>query len=301
MTPANILEQLPASSRASWQLYTDWCAATDAPPLPATPQQLQAFLRDVPAAFSTSVARVRAIRAAHTITGTPIPDAPTPTFPALRVGTEWASVETALQALPLTRYPAGLVGRRDALVLLLLDHLHLTRASVRAIRITDVDPTRWRIAETLLPRTDSAIHCPRCILSRWLRVLGPAALGFRVSVRELLDPAVFTDRHDCTDPLEDTWTVAPNLLPSIDRHGWLTNTTISTRTISALTAHRQDPTLPPAHHRSRPATPSLRPPLTLQGLADAYDDLDERLTALLLRTDNLLTTTPTSTDSAGQP
>ncbi|MCJ1675437.1 hypothetical protein MT355_19410 [Rathayibacter sp. VKM Ac-2929] len=292
MTPASLLEQLPASSRPAWQLYTDWCAATGVAAMPAPPQQLQAFLRDVPAAFSTSAARVRVIRAAHTITGIPFPDAPTPISPALRTGAEWANVETALQALPLTRYPAGLVGRRDALVLLLLDHLHLTRESARAVRIADVDLTRWRLAGTPLPATDSTVACSRCILTRWLRVLGPAALGFRTSVRELLDPAAFTDEHDCTAPLEDTWSVAPNLLPAIDRHGWLTNTTISTRTISTLTARRQDPALPPAHHRPRLISPSSRPSLTLQALADAYDDLDERLTALLLRTDVLLATTP---------
>jgi hypothetical protein len=294
MTTASILEQLPTTSRPAWQLYTDWCAAIGVPAMPAPPQQLQAFLRDVPAAFSTSSARIRAIRAAHAITGTPFPDAPTPISLALRTGGEWASVETALQAMPLTRYPAGLVGRRDALVLLLLDHLHLTREGARAVRIADVDLTRWRLVGTPLPATDSTVACPRCILSRWLRVLGPAALGFRTSVRELLDPAAFTDEHDCTNPLENTWTAAPNLLPAIDRHGWLTNTTISTRTISTLTARRQDPALPPAHHRPRPISPNSRPPLTLQALADAYDDLDERLTALLLRTNDLLTTTPTA-------
>jgi hypothetical protein len=286
----NNLEQLPVSSRAHWQLYADWCDARELETMPATGEQLAAYLREVPAAFSTSVARIHAIRIAHTLLGQlfPIPLVAPPS--AVRVGERWAPVVQAIAAMPVTRYPVGLVGRRDALVLLLLDRLQLSRRRIRAVSIADVDVNEWTIAGTRVQRSEPAATCERCVLSRWLRVLGPAALGMRFSTAEVLDPGRHSDEHDCETLLDDGWTAAPTLLPAIDQYGWLDNhRALSIRSISAITARRQDPNVESADNYPQVRPRSEHSGMSLQEVAKAYDDLDERVTALLLLTRDLVT------------
>jgi hypothetical protein len=289
-TADDVLEHLPASSRPHWQLYADWCAAVDVPAVPATLTQLSQFFAAVPVAPSTATARVGALRAAHTILGALFPVAPTEPSRPVRVGAGWVSATDALQALPVTRYPAGLVGRRDGFLLLLLDQLHRTRHLARAVTEADIALTPvFTITGVQIPRADVAASCWRCVSTRWLRVLGPAVLGRRYTVQELLDPTLHQDdAHDCDIALTEDWRAAPTLLPAIDRHGWLTpHQPLSTRAMSAITAHRQQagqlPTENQLHARPRPSTGH-----SLRDLADGYDDIDARLTELLLRTSTLL-------------
>lgn len=155
--------------------------------------------------------------------------------------------------------------------------------------IADVDGNKWTIAGARLQRSELAATCERCVLSRWLRVLGPAALGMRFSTAEVLEPTRHSDEHDCELPLDDGWTAAPTLLPAIDQYGWLDNhRALSTRTISAITARRQDVAVEPADNYPQVRPPSEAPIMSLQEVADAYDDLDERVTALLLLTRDLV-------------
>lgn len=284
-----ILEQLPVSSRPHWQLYSDWCEACGIAPVPASTEQLASYGRHVPAAFSTTVARMHAVRLAHELAGAPFPIPTAEPVTAVRTGNEWVPVGDAIAAVPVTRYPVGMVGRRDALVLLLLDQLRLSRRQARAVSVAVIDPDQWSIAGADLARSDPAATCERCVLSRWLRVLGPAALGRRLSAAEILDPALHSELHDCDEPLDALWRSAPILLPAIDQHGWLDNhRPLSTRTISTITARRQDPILEPAENYPKTRVPRNVPTESLQEVADAYDDVDERVAALLLRTRELL-------------
>lgn len=284
-----ILEKLPVSSRPHWQLYADWCEARGRVPVHASVEQLAAYAQEVPAAFSTTGARIRAVRIAHELAGAPFPYPVVSPVSAVRSGEGWAPISDAIAAVPVTRYPAGLVGRRDAFVLLLLDRLRLSRSQARAVSVAAVDPDRWRIASVELLRRNPAATCERCVLSRWLRVLGPAALGRRLSVAEVLDPGLHTESHDCDEPLDAAWTSAPVLLPAIDQHGWLDNhRPLSVRTISAITAVRQDPTVEPTDNYPKARTRRNTPAMSLREVADAYDELDERVAAILLHTRTLL-------------
>ncbi|MBO0985019.1 hypothetical protein [Rathayibacter sp. SD072] len=289
MTPDHVLEQLPVSSRAHWQLYTDWCDAVGASPAPASIVQLGRFFAAVPAAPSTAVGRVRALRAAHELLHAAFPVPPTELARPIRAGARWITPAEAVAALPLTRYPVGLVGRRDAFLLLLLDQLHLTRGHARTITEADiVTGADITVAGVPVQKSAEAVSCWRCVVTRWLRVLGPAALGFRYTVREILDPTLFTDTHDCDTDVADDWRVAPVLLPAIDQHGWLNpHGPLTTRAMSAITADRQRTGQAPVdnHPRAR-LEPSTR--RTLQDVANAYDDVDARLAALLLQTATLL-------------
>ncbi|WP_146083052.1 hypothetical protein [Rathayibacter sp. AY1E8] len=289
MTPDHVLKRLPVSSRPHWQLYTDWCDAIGASPAPASLVQLGRFFAAVPTASSTAVARVCAIRAAHELLDEAFPVPLTEPARPIRVGAGWITPVEAVAAVPLTRYPAGLVGRRDAFLLLLLDQLHFTRHDAGSIAEADItlggDMT---IAGVLIRRSVEAVSCWRCVVTRWLRVLGPAALGFRYTVREILDPALFTDAHDCDIDVPEDWRVAPFLLPAIDQHGWLNpHGPLTTRAMSSITAIRQRAGQPLVDNHPRVRLePSAR--RSLQDVADAYDDVDARLAALLLQTAMLL-------------
>ncbi|MWV51510.1 hypothetical protein GRS96_19790 (plasmid) [Rathayibacter sp. VKM Ac-2803] len=289
-TMNDVLEQLPASYRPHWRLFADWCAAVDVPAVPATLTQLGRFFAAVPAAPSTATARVSALRAGHSLLGAPFPVAPTEPARPVRVGAGWVSATDALRALPVTRYPAGLVGRRDGFLLLLLDQLHRTRHSARTVTEADITLTPvLTITGIVIPRADESAACWRCVTTRWLRVLGPAALGFRYTVHEILDPTLHRDdEHDCATALSEDWRAAPTLLPAIDQHGWLApHQSLSTRAMSAITAHRQQAgQLPTENQLAMRRRPSAA--YSLQDLADGYDDVDARLAELVLRMSTLL-------------
>lgn len=162
---------------------------------------------------------MRAVRAAHDLLDEVLPVLPTEPAQPIRAGTGWVTPAKAVAAVPLTRYPVGLVARRDAFLLLLLYQLHLTRSHARGITEVDIATGRTiTIAGVLVQRSADAVLFWRCVITRWWRVLGAAALQFRYTVREPLDPALFTDAQACNADVADDWRVAQFLLRrSIDR------------------------------------------------------------------------------------
>ena len=65
--------RVPSGYAASWALFTDWCAVTDHPELPAAPATVLGFLAGCPAAPDTQRRRVAAIDHHHAIAGFPGP------------------------------------------------------------------------------------------------------------------------------------------------------------------------------------------------------------------------------------
>lgn len=248
--------------------------------MPATMEQLTAFFAAVPVAASTATARVSALRAAHRLTGAMFPVPPAPPMSPVRAGEGWLTAEDAIAGMPVTRYPVGLVGRRDAFLLLLLGPLRLTYGDAQKVTAGSVEVgLDITVAGTVLPRAADAASCWRCVVTRWLRVFGPAALGFRYTVGEILDPTVFTDAHDCdVVAVTDEWRVAPFLLPAIDRHGSLSpHRPLSSRTMATITARRQQAGQAPAVNRAATVPRLADATRSLQEVADGYDDVDARL------------------------
>jgi hypothetical protein len=113
-TAASTGIRAPAGYRTDWALFTDWCAATGAPALPAAVGTVEAFLAGCPAAPATVARRVAAIgwHHRHYPTGPPvagIPDRralraslgrppPTPTRPP----PDPDALAAAVRALPTT-------------------------------------------------------------------------------------------------------------------------------------------------------------------------------------------------------
>ncbi|PXW27012.1 UNVERIFIED_CONTAM: hypothetical protein DES50_11482 [Williamsia faeni] len=139
-TDDRLVYRLPASHRRDWRLFTDWCTAFDTAPLPASPVTIARFLDFEPGRTrGTLRRRVSAINAAHRIAG----HTPPGTRTAVRglLSARDRHTETARQViarLPVSGWPAGLFGRRDALVLTLVCGLGIPLGRVGQLRCGDI-------------------------------------------------------------------------------------------------------------------------------------------------------------------
>lgn len=116
---------VPRRYRHDWALFVDWCEACDHRVLPAHPSVLAEFLADHPAADGTQRRRITAINAVHTSAGLPAPGR-TETIRQLlntaradRIARVRERVAQVVPRIPVTGWPGGLFGRRDAFLLTL--------------------------------------------------------------------------------------------------------------------------------------------------------------------------------------
>jgi hypothetical protein len=181
--------------------------------------------------------------------------------------------------------PFAIRGRRDGWLIVLVGIVQLNRTEARQLEHDAVQLfPRLTIKNVPIGRTDSAPECPACAVTRWLRIAGDASFGFRNEVRKTVSPTdVDESLHDCALGLDGLWRQANTLLPSVDRHGWVSVEPMSTRAVSATLAHRQ--ALGPEATITRRTLPTggRFADATMNELADAYDNVDERAAAALLR------------------
>ena len=291
-----------------WALFCDYTAAVGQPALPTTLAALTGFLTQVPARASTQARRVAAIAAAHRHAGYLL-ERPAPTggvhgddrrsAPASEPG-------QMIAACPTRGWPHGFLGRRDGFLIVLTAVLGYPHTQARRIQPTDLDigtePSASavpRIRGRAVPSSDDPRTCPACAAIRWLDILGIADGLGRGSARMHLSSAQAPTpqnphRHTLTGP--PRWRHAAQLLPAIDRHGWVQDyrPPLSTRSIHtrlALATDRcanPDPANPAASRDNlrprRPGhqMPSLEEVLTLlDQVADDADALNARIQALL--------------------
>ncbi|QKS12658.1 hypothetical protein [Curtobacterium sp. csp3] len=228
---------------AHWGRFVAWCDAAGRESLPATAATIEQFLTLFPGAVSTQRLRRRAIRAHHLAAGfpDPIPTAEDRVWPGPEAPDQ-AAVGQVLAAIPKYRYPVGLRGRRDAFLTVLLGTLHLTREQARTITPDDIAVTSIiRIRGHVVPSSDDPASCAACVVTRWLRIVGPVWTGFRGDVIRLLDPTKGNlDRHDCEQPVPGVWRRAEQLLLPLDVHGWArTGVTLSGRSMTSIVPRRR--------------------------------------------------------------
>ncbi len=226
------LPVLAGGYRHDWALFVDWCAASDEPSLPATPEVLAGFLHEHPAAAATQRRRVSAINTVHRNHGLLPPGRSDivrrrlDTARAARLGRLEATLRKRAVALPTTGWPAGLFGRRDALILVLaatgmsftqLSRLcrgNLTTDTADGALIAKVDGEQFRLA----PREDKHAHAtPAAIFRRWADVL--AYLDRRPNTR-MLATYLADPQKISSSELSEGQSMQP-LLPPIDRWGHL--------------------------------------------------------------------------------
>lgn len=272
-----------------WELFVDWCASMELASLPTEAEVLATFLAEFPAPIETQGRRVRAVRKAHESAGQPLTLPVAERASALRNGPEWASVPRALAQVPKYGHPKGFEavvrGRRDGWLIVLVGLLGLSRGAARHLdqAVVQLFP-RITIKDQPIPRLDPAAECPACAVTRWLRIVGAASFGFTNEIKTTISPGdVDAAEHDCAAGLDGVWRQANTLLPSVDRHGWASADPMSERSVSAVMARRQ--TLGPVADVKARVTPTGGPyeHATMSELADAYDDVDQRAAAVMLR------------------
>lgn len=139
-TTSDVLYRLPHSHRGHWQLFLDWCRAINAEPLPASTLTVARFL-DVEPDLSRATLRrkVSAINAAHRTGGHTPPGTATAIAHLLSARDRHAATALAvIGRLPVSGWPAGLFGRRDALLLTLVCRIGLPISTVGTLRCSDI-------------------------------------------------------------------------------------------------------------------------------------------------------------------
>ncbi|MHC3370781.1 hypothetical protein AAI421_28080 (plasmid) [Rhodococcus aetherivorans] len=311
--------RIPARYRHDWALFADWCTATDHRPIPASPDTLALFLREHPAAPATQRRRVSAINTVHTRRGHPPPG---------RSETVRRRLDAARAArldrltplllhkaaeLPVTGWPGGLFGRRDALLLTLAatgmpfaQLARLRRGDVTvdagAVVVVATDGERFRLA----PESGAGASPAVGVYRRWAEVLA------------FLDQYPNTDllAQHLTDPIEvdqvaltDRQAHQPLLCP-IDRWGHLPlmPQPMTAQSVAALVRDHLSgraparPLLPLRKRGDRDDDPHVRFDTEvalnpsyyergvaarhqardhLSGLADVFDEIEARADALL--------------------
>ncbi|WP_370185233.1 hypothetical protein [Rhodococcus wratislaviensis] len=172
---------VPRRYRHDWELFADWCAACDHRALPAHPSALAEFLADHPAADGTQRRRVTAINVVHTSAGSPAPGRAETirqllsTARAVRLARVGERVAQVVPRLPVTGWPGGLFGRRDAL-LLTLAAAGLGFEEIARLRCTDVTAERdalvVKVGEGWVHVTASSGVEPVVVYRNWAEVLG---------------------------------------------------------------------------------------------------------------------------------
>lgn len=226
------------ASEHHWQIYRDWCIATGR----EVDTLHQEFFDDVPVAAATQVSRSRAIfaRLGHQrrraerieLIGSQ---------PAWRQGQQWGSLTQSLATTPRSGWVSGLRGGRDAFVLVAAA-VGMTRDELRLMTHQDViTDKRLILRGAEVPMAQAPLSCPGCAVIGWLSTLGIyRKWGMGIVRAEMIRAKHSPARHICmTDPGRE-WRLAPALVPSVDKHGWVEeHHPLSARTVSAITARRQ--------------------------------------------------------------
>jgi hypothetical protein len=272
-TPARTDTRVPAGYRTDWALFTDWCAATGAPALPAAVGTVEAFLASCPAAPATAARRVTAIcwHHRHCPTGPPVPTehpvAGIPDRRALRASLgrppsaptrpppEPDALAAAVRALPTTGWTGGFFGRRDA-AMLTLAAAPLPWTALAGLRTTEVTVAAGVLhlpGGHRLPAAPDPASCPPCVWLRWARALGLARREVSIRVlRAALDRAAAlssTSPHRCRIPpgsdRGDDVPGDPVFVP-IDQHGYPTlDRALAPTSLARLAARHLDGRPPP--------------------------------------------------------
>ncbi|MBC2644576.1 MULTISPECIES: hypothetical protein [unclassified Rhodococcus (in: high G+C Gram-positive bacteria)] len=327
--PAQPPPRLSARDRHVWVLFADWCAATDQPPIPATPQQLARFLRDNPAAPATQRRRVSVINTVHRRQGHPAPGTDEAirralnTTRAARLHRVSAIVAERLPQIPIAGWPAGFFGRRDRLILVLAA-AGVGFEQIARLRRRDLTAPGDHNASLLLTVDGGRVDLPESpeipvgvIYREWIEVLG------------------FLDRNEGTGPVAKRFEAGRDLtgfdagyraddrplLTSINRWGHtpLDPAPPTARAVAAIVRAHLSGTapahvLPPPKPRPRPAESPGRYPIDdgrvldpsyyergtaarrnahheLTDVTDLLDDIEDRADQLLAELDGILDNT----------
>ncbi len=316
-----------AGYSADWALFTDWCTATNRVALPADWATIAAFTAGCPGAPATIRRRLAAIAHHHRAAGHPAPTDPAQVIgPPARELIGPGQVDMLMRLLPSHGWTGGLFGRRDRALLTLaayttIAYRQLPRLTVGQLHIADgtATVTDHRGTAYVVEAAADPVMCGPCALVRWRRVLDAEIRHKRLKTLFKDAKEVTPDSHHpchAPKPIDDKTLDVP-LFPPINQWGHLPFPIepMSPHSTSRL-ARQADTGL--AHHRAldvdevvtsagvdqaaiEPAPVVARPVYDweaanqrkidavqqLAPLADALDDIEERIAELVARTEHL--------------
>lgn len=177
---------VPRGYRHEWALFDDWCAAAECSALPSEAATLALFLGENPAGAVAQRRRVTAVNHAHRSRGYPQPGTVTAIRLQLdhvrsaRAAVRRNAAAPVIAALPVSGWPTGMFGRRDAVILALYaGGLRPVDVSALNRREVSVDGTALSIGgnhhlHLADNATDSAAAAPvafTAVWRRWAQVL----------------------------------------------------------------------------------------------------------------------------------
>jgi hypothetical protein len=276
-----------ATYTADWDLFLDWCDATDHRAMPADPITMLDFLAACPAAPATLRRRVIAVDHQHTAAGHPPPGAdprvrdalgrpPTDLPPVTSEVRE--RVNASLRLLPNRGWTGGLFGQRDRCLLVLSQlartpHKRLAQLVAGDVAVADgVAAIRVTGEIRTVAAVDDPVLCGPCAIARWLQT-------HDVIVTKIATPAVSrhlrkaesltsTSPHVCREPLVlDERSAGHPLLAPVNQwgHAPFPLTPMSSHTVSRqardlldgiIAVHRD---LDAVHPADEPASPTPQP------------------------------------------
>jgi len=233
----------PSQLERHWARFEAWCAAWGRDALPASPGTVEEFLELFPGSKSQQRLRRLAITHKHIDAGEPSPIIVPPADRVWKGEASVADVERALAEIPKYRHPVGLRGRRDAFLVVLVGFLQLSRQEARSITPGQIElGSIVKIHGRVIPSNDDPVTCLACAVTRWLRVVGNAYLGYQHETRALLDSTkADLSEHDCGRPVTEPWRRAAKMLLSLDTYGWArTDVPLSKRSITSIVPARRN-------------------------------------------------------------
>jgi hypothetical protein len=277
-----------------WRLFADWSASWGRAPLHSTTADVAEFLRTFPATIGTQAKRIRAVRLQYEKAGLTLglPAVGQPRSSLWRAADGLLDPRGTLAQLPKYRHPVGLIGRRDAFLIVLAGEAGLSRRQIQQLRTGDITTTSGRIdlGGWAPPVDEVPASCPRCAVTRWLRILGPVWAGDRATARGLLDVTRATmDDHDCDVPLDDAWAKADYPILAFDVHGWAhLGGPLSERSITAIITPRRVASGQVEEIAYVRPTGGRFAASSAAEVYEAQDDFDRKVAAALLWSDQLL-------------
>ncbi|NKS56280.1 hypothetical protein GS504_01455 [Rhodococcus hoagii] len=274
---ASALRPLPRAYRLDWARFSDWATAFARTALPAHPVTLALYLDTNPAARATHRRWVTSVNAVHRAHGLDEPGRADRVRMLLRPhlfhGTDErrSGALELVRTIPVSGWPQGFFGRRDALIVMLATYAGLSYTELREL---DRGMVRGRADGLYIAGRDplpSPTHCdpawtPSAVWARWahLQSVADRYPGTRSMVsamsRGLLDVR-FDDGHFPAVPEVDSRQDGPLFRP-IDRWGHTPfgRARLSAQAIGQIVRSHLNGTAP-AHSTSLPRAwdPGYRP------------------------------------------
>lgn len=220
-------------------LWTDWCAVTGTSPKRRDYEALELFARQATPS--------RRVLAALRVDAEQDPGSPATAWPAGRHGDDGAlgrllRLGSARIGDPATSWIDRLRLRRLMFAGVLLAPVRQGGLGFTRDRALDLDPRGLRELRPRIGRAEEEVACPACAVWSWLHVLGTNSGWQHAMVRALAhrrDEPRETHRHERLDPSPDwsDWKDCANLLPSIDRWGYVDRYASIHRSSLSVLAH----------------------------------------------------------------